>query len=515
MDKPELGIGNTRPLVLVILDGWGLQEKTVGNAIAAANLPNFQRIWRRYPHTTLNASGDAVGLPEGVMGNSEVGHLNLGAGRLILQDLVRINKAIQTSEFMHNPTLLSHLKAARDAGRSIHFMGLLSDGGVHSDISHLFALLRLAKTLGCEKVWVHCFLDGRDTPPKIAEKYLDELQKMMDALSVGKIATVIGRYYAMDRDNRWDRTAKAYYAITQAEGLKASSAEAALSGAYLRGEGDEFVQPTVIEGYGGFGEGDRVVFYNFRSDRPRQLVRSLYQPGFDFFDRKVFFHPDVVCMTQYDKEFHLPTVFPPLQIKNGLGEYLSSRGLRQFRIAETEKYAHVTFFFNGGVEKPYPGEDRVLVKSPKVATYNLKPQMSAEEVTAILVEKITAQLYDFVLVNYANPDMVSHTADWKATIAALETIDECLGKVLAATARAGGLCIVTSDHGHAEQLIDPDTGGPWTAHTCNPVPFIVVTDAPLKLRQGQLGDVAPTVLELMGIAQPSEMTGRSLIEKTV
>lgn len=512
MDKPELGIGNARPLVLVVLDGWGLQHKRLGNAIAQANLPQINRIWKQCPHTTLQASDGAVGLPEGVMGNSEVGHLNLGAGRLILQDLVRINKAIKDSKFMHNPTLLSHLKAAKDVGRSIHFMGLLSDGGVHSDISHLYALLKLAKKVGCEKVWVHCFLDGRDTPPKIAEKYLVALQEKMQELAVGKIGTVIGRFYAMDRDNRWDRTAKAYYAITQGEGLEADSVEKALAQAYVRGEGDEFVQPTIIDGYSGFGKGDSVVFFNFRADRPRQLIRSLYQPDFRGFDRKAFFGPDVVCMTQYDKKFNLPTVFPPLQIKNGLGEVLSNSGLRQLRIAETEKYAHVTFFFNGGVEKPYCGEDRVLVSSPKVATYNLKPQMSAEEVTSILVQKITAKLYDFILVNYANPDMVSHTADFAATVKALETVDTCLGEVLEATEQAGGLCVVTSDHGHAEQLIDYETGGPWTAHTCNPVPFIVVTEAELRLRRGQLGDVAPTVLELMGLETPVEMTGRSLIE---
>jgi 2,3-bisphosphoglycerate-independent phosphoglycerate mutase len=514
VDKRMLGIGNARPLVLVILDGWGLQRRKLGNAIAAAHLPEIQRIWTQCPHITLKASDGEVGLPDGVMGNSEVGHLNLGAGRLILQDLVRINNAIKTGEFMQNPTLLSHLKAAKIADRNVHFMGLLSDGGVHSDINHLYALLKLAKTVGCRRVWVHCFLDGRDTPPKIAEKYLLALQKKMELLGVGRVGTVIGRFYAMDRDSRWDRTAKAYQAITEGNGLKAPTAVEALKQAYLRMEGDEFVQPTVIDGYGGFEAGDLVVFYNFRADRPRQLVRSLYQPGFAGFDRKVFFNPDVVCMTQYDREFKLPTVFPPLEIKNSLGEVLSSLGLRQLRIAETEKYAHVTFFFNGGIEKPYCGEDRVLVKSPKVATYNLKPEMSAYEVTAILVEKIKSKHYDFILVNYANPDMVAHTADFDATVKTLEVVDACLGKVLAATAEAGGLCVVTSDHGHAEQLIDYETGGPWTAHTTNPVPFVVVTDVPLKLRQGQLGDVAPTVLALMGISQPAEMTGRSLIQKT-
>jgi len=518
VDRSKLGISNTRPLVLIVLDGWGIQRKKHGNAIAQANLPEMQRLWNQYPHTTLKASNGAVGLPKGVMGNSEVGHLNLGAGRLIPQDLVRINTTIKTSTFMRNKTLNEYLKGTKKTGRNSHFMGLLSDGGVHSHINHLYALLKLAKNVGCgDKVWVHCFLDGRDTPPKIADKYLKALQVKMQALQVGKIATVTGRFYAMDRDYRWDRTAKAYYAIALGEGLKMQSPETALEQAYLRGEGDEFVQPTVIENamqnYGGFDEQDLVVFFNFRSDRPRQLVRSLYQPTFNAFERKRFFNPQVVCMTQYDKEFNLPTVFPPLQIENGLGKVVSDLGLQQFRIAETEKYAHVTFFFNGGVETPYKGETRVLVNSPKVRTYNLKPEMSAYEVTQILVNKIESKAYDFILVNYANPDMVAHTADLPATIRALEAVDECLANVIAAIAKVGGLGIVTSDHGHAEQLIDLKTGSPWTAHTLNPVPFIVVTDTELSLHNGgQLGDVAPTILELMGFEQPKEMTGHSLID---
>ena len=519
MDTSKLNIGKARPLILIVLDGWGLQRKKLGNAIAQAKLKEINRIWNEYPHTVLKASDGAVGLPEGVMGNSEVGHLNLGAGRVIPQDLVRINKAIKDSDFMHNSILNKYLQEAKKAGQNIHFMGLLSDSGVHSDINHLFALLTLAKTLGCsENVWIHCFLDGRDTAPKIAEKYIIALEKKIEGLSVGKIASVMGRFYSMDRDCRWDRTAKAYYAIALGKGLKAKSPLEALAQAYLRNENDEFVQPTVIENhklnYNGFNEKDLVVFFNFRSDRPRQLVQSLYAKEFNAFDRERFFKPQIVCMTQYDKKFNLPVVFPPLQIKNGLGELLSDLGLRQLRIAETEKYAHVTFFFNGGRETPYKGENRVLVNSPKVTTYNLQPQMSAYEVTTILIEKIKSEIYDFILVNYANPDMVSHTADFPATIKALEVVDECLAKVISASAEVGGLCIVTSDHGHAEQLIDYKTGGPWTAHTLNPVPFIIVTDAKLKLRQGQLGDVAPTVLELMNIAQPKEMTGRSLINNS-
>jgi 2,3-bisphosphoglycerate-independent phosphoglycerate mutase len=501
-----------RPLVLVILDGWGIAPKSPGNAITQANLPTMTQLWNSCPHTTLNASNGDVGLPEGIMGNSEVGHLNMGAGRVVMQDLVRINKSIADGEFFKSPVLLEHMQKARRDGKTIHFMGLLSDGGVHSDIGHLYALLELAKRLDCSKVWVHAFLDGRDTPPRSAQKYIVALEQKIVQLKVGRIATVMGRYYAMDRDCRWDRTAKAYYAITQAQGLHDDNAVDALKEAYGRDEGDEFVLPTVIEGYGGFEENDLVVFYNFRSDRPRQLVQALYQPDFKAFDRKTFYDPDVVCMTEYDKTFHLPTVFPPMQLNNRLGQYLSKLGLRQLRIAETEKYAHVTFFFNGGVEVPNPGEDRILVNSPKVATYDLKPEMSAGEVTDKLVEQICSKKYDFILVNYANPDMVAHTASMAATIKALEYVDSCLARVLAAVKSSGGLCVVCSDHGHAEQLLDYATGGPWTAHTLNPVPFIVVTDKTLKLRSGRLGDVAPTVLQLMGLTQPKEMTGYSLIE---
>jgi 2,3-bisphosphoglycerate-independent phosphoglycerate mutase len=501
-----------RPLVLVILDGWGIAPKSPGNAITQANLPTMIQLWNNCLHTTLNASNGDVGLPEGIMGNSEVGHLNMGAGRVVLQDLVRINKSIADGTFYKNANLLKYMGQAKSTGNNIHLMGLLSDGGVHSDINHLYALLDLAKRLDCSKVWVHTFLDGRDTPPRSAKKYLIALEEKIEQLMVGKIATVMGRYYAMDRDCRWDRTAKAYYAITQAQGLQDTTAVHALEQAYSRDEGDEFVLPTVIQGFSGFEEGDLVVFYNFRSDRPRQLVQALYKPDFTSFDRNAFYNPCVVCMTEYDKTFNLPTVFPPVRLDNKLGQVISGLGLRQLRIAETEKYAHVTFFFNGGVEVPNPGEDRILVKSPKVATYDLKPEMSAGEVTDKLVEQICSKKYDFILVNYANPDMVAHTANMSATIKALEYVDSCLARVIAAVKSAGVLCVVCSDHGHAEQLLDYATGGPWTAHTLNQVPFIIVTADDLKLRSGRLGDVAPTVLQLMGLRQPKEMTGRSLIE---
>ena len=516
MNKPKLCINGIRPIILVILDGWGIQSKELGNPIKQAHLKEMTRLWKECPHTILYAADGDVGLPNGIMGNSEVGHLNIGAGRVVLQDLVRINKAIEDGDFFKNKTLNKYMTEAKEKNKSIHFMGLLSDGGVHSDITHLYALLELANKLDCPKVWVHPFLDGRDTPPKSAQKYIQALEEKMRQLATGKIATVIGRYYSMDRDCRWDRTSKAYYAMALAEGLQDISAEQAVEHAYLRGETDEFVLPTVIKNqtslYQGFEDGDLIVFFNFRSDRPRQLVRSLFDKNFDSFDRKIFHKTQVVCMTEYDKEFNLPALFPSVCLKNKLGQVISNSGLRQLRIAETEKYAHVTFFFNGGEETPYEGEDRILVNSPKVSTYDLKPEMSADEVTDILIQKIYSKMYDFILVNYANPDMVSHTANFPATIKALEFVDDCLAKVLSAVKQVNGLGIVTSDHGHAEQLIDYETGGPWTAHTLNPVPFIIATDAEIKLHQGRLSDIAPTILQLMGIKQPKEMTGCSLID---
>jgi 2,3-bisphosphoglycerate-independent phosphoglycerate mutase len=500
--------------VLIILDGWGIQPNELGNAIQQAHPREMARLWEQCPHTTLDASSDAVGLPNDIMGNSEVGHLNIGAGRVVLQDLVRINKSIADGDFFQNKTLNRFMEEAKKNNKNVHFMGLLSDGGVHSNITHLYALLELAKKLDCQKVWVHPFLDGRDTPPKSAQKYIQALEEKISELSVGKIATLIGRYYSMDRDHRWNRTAKAYYAIALGQGLEGTSAEHALEEAYLRNETDEFVQPTVLKNvdYQGFEDGDVIFFFNFRSDRPRQLVESLYNKDFKEFDRKSFNNTQVICMTEYDKDYKLPTVFQPVCLKNNLGQVISGVGLRQLRIAETEKYAHVTFFFNGGEETPNKGEDRILINSPKVATYDLKPEMSAKEVTDILVEKIRAQIYDFILVNYANPDMVAHTAVLPATIKAISFVDQCLARVLLAIKQVNGLGIITSDHGHAEQLIDYETGGPWTAHTLNPVPFIIATDKKIQLHHGRLGDIAPTVLQLMNLKQPKEMTGCSLID---
>ncbi len=500
--------------MLVILDGWGIQPRKDGNAIASANLPEMNRIWKECPHTLLAASGLDVGLPEGVMGNSEVGHTNLGAGRVVLQDLVRINQAIEKSEFSRNKVLNQYLTQAKSSNSNIHFMGLLSDAGVHSDIKHLFSLLDLSKKIGVKKVWIHPFLDGRDTPPKDAAKYLQMLEEKLSELDIGKIATVMGRYYSMDRDKRWDRTAKAYYAIALAQGIKVASAKDALEQAYERGETDEFVLPTVIENtdsiYAGLHDNDCIIFFNFRPDRPRQLIRSFFEKRFEHFDRIQFFNTKVICMTEYDASFKLPTVFPPEHNDCYVGKVISNVGLNQLRIAETEKYAHVTFFFNGGREQPCVGEDRILIPSPKVATYDLKPEMSAYEVTEQLIEAIKSGKYGFILVNYANPDMVSHSGNFEATVKALEVVDQCLSQVITTVKSVNGLCLVTSDHGHAEQLIDYNTGGPWTAHTLNQVPFIIVTDKKIRLQQGRLANVGPTILKLLNIKQPKEMTAKPL-----
>ena len=500
-----------KPLVLAILDGWGVKRRRYGNAIAVANTPEMTRILNECPHTLLMASGSDVGLPPRVMGNSEVGHLNIGAGRVVPQDLVRINNAIKESRFASNRVLLKVLRNAKVHNSSIHLLGLLSDGGVHSHIRHLFALLTLVKRHNITKVYVHPFLDGRDTPPASASKYLMTLEKRLSQLKIGRIATIMGRYYSMDRDNRWDRTAKAYFAIALGCGLKASSAYKALKNAYKRGETDEFVQPTVIGSYSGMADSDSAIFFNFRSDRPRQLVRSFIEKKFNSFDRKMIPKIHLACMTEYDRLYGLPVAFPPLCIKNGLGEVISQAGLKQLRIAESEKYAHVTFFFNGGKEKPYSNEDRILVPSPKVATYDLQPEMSAFEVTRILVKQIRSRRYDFILVNYANPDMVAHTGNFSATVKAVEAVDKCISEIVAATNAVGGLCIVMADHGHAEEMLDYHTGKPRTAHTLSPVPFILVSNKRYRLKPGRLADVGPTILYLMQIKKPKEMTGNLLL----
>lgn len=508
-----------RPLVLIILDGWGLNENNACNAISCADTPNLNGLLERYPHTALATSGESVGLPEGQMGNSEVGHLNMGAGRVVYQELTRINRAIRDRSFYDNPVLLEAVEKARENKTALHLMGLLSDGGVHSHINHLYALLELARDQGLEKVFVHAFLDGRDVPPSNAREYIIPLTERMKKMDSGRVATVMGRYYAMDRDKRWDRTRDAYYAMVQGDGFRVNSALEAVEQAYARGETDEFVKPSVVvdgrgEPVGRVQSGDSIIFFNFRPDRARQITRAFVDEEFAEFERsrerpRVYF----VCMTQYDKTINAPVAFRPQVLVNTLGEVLSYRNLRQLRLAETEKYAHVTFFFNGGVEKPNRGEDRLLIPSPRVATYDLQPEMSACGVTDALVARLKENVYDVIIINYANPDMVGHTGVMKAAVKAVETVDCCLGRAVKAIREAGGIAVITSDHGNAEMMADEE-GKPHTAHTTNRVPLILVSDEHIgaALRPGRLEDVAPTLLYLLGIEKPAEMTGRSLLD---
>lgn len=504
-----------KPLVLVILDGWGINQKTEGNAVAIAHTPIMDLLMENYPHTTLDASGEAVGLPDGQMGNSEVGHLNLGSGRVVYQDITRINKSIREGDFFSNRILTGAFEHALANVSSLHLMGLLSDGGVHSHLEHLFALLEMAKGAGLERVYVHALLDGRDVPPRCASKYITETENKMHELGTGKIATVGGRYYGMDRDNRWERIQLAYYALILGEGETSATAEEAVTAAYGRGENDEFVRPTVILSDGRptatIQDNDAVIFFNFRPDRAREITRALTQPEFTGFERRKA--PDVhfVCMTQYDENFALPTAFPPEHLDNTLAEYLSANGKTQLHTAETEKYAHVTFFFNGGVEKPYEGEDRVLIHSPDVATYDLKPEMSAYEVTDALIERIRSGVYDVIIANYANLDMVGHTGVLDAAVKAVETVDECLGRVIEAIIDAGGAALVTADHGNSEQMIYYENNSPHTAHTTNLVPLIFVSGMEVSLQKGVFADIAPTILELLRMEVPPQMTGHSLI----
>lgn len=501
-----------KPLVLMILDGFGIAPDE-GNAIVAASTPNLDRILKENPVTKIGASGLDVGLPDGQMGNSEVGHTNIGAGRIVYQELTRITKSAEEGDMAKNPALLHAMQSAKDNGKALHFMGLLSDGGVHSHNTHLYALLNMAKSMGLEKVFVHCFLDGRDVPPSSGKDYVKELVEKLEEIGVGKAATVMGRYYAMDRDNRWERVEKAYAAMVYGEGVEAECPICAVQKSYDEGVTDEFVVPTVCEGAEPIQAGDSVIFYNFRPDRAREITRTLVDPDFTGFERKNGFFPlNYVCMTQYDATMpNVDVAYKPESLTNTFGEYLSKNDMTQLRIAETEKYAHVTFFFNGGVEKQYPGEDRILVKSPAVATYDLQPHMSAYEVTDKMVEAVKSGKYDALILNYANCDMVGHTGVFEAAVKAVEAVDACIGRVEAAVKEMGGCILLTADHGNADKMVDDD-GTPFTAHTTNPVPFCVI-NRPCELREGgRLADIAPTMLKVLGLPQPAEMTGKSIIK---
>jgi 2,3-bisphosphoglycerate-independent phosphoglycerate mutase len=506
-----------RPVALIVLDGWGYRPETEGNAIALANTPTWDSLWGRGPRTLLEASGLRVGLPEGQMGNSEVGHLNLGAGRVVMQDLVRISSAIADGSFYSNPALTGACRQVKKRDGTLHLMGLIGSGGVHAIDTHLYAMLELAKREGLKRVAIHAFLDGRDTLPKSALGFMEELLDRIRKIgSPAKIASVSGRYYAMDRDQRWDRTELAYRAIVLGEGTPVTDPLDAIRKAYESGKTDEFMLPVVVTENGKpvapMKDGDAVICFNYRSDRMRQIVRALIDPSFDGFSVSRRPKVSVTTLTNYDKTFNVPVAFAPTSMARILAEVLSSRGLDMLKTAETEKYPHVTYFFNGGVEAPFPCEHRVLVPSPKVATYDLKPEMSAAGVTDGLVKGITSGEHDFILCNYANADMVGHSGSIPATIKAVETVDQSLARVLKAAESAGTRLIVTADHGNAEMLIDPETGGPHTAHTTNPVPLVVVDwEQEQRLRAGgALCDVAPTILSMLGIEQPPEMTGVTL-----
>lgn len=501
-----------KPLALIIMDGYGKNESDYGNAIVAASKPNLDRIIREGAMTYIQASGLAVGLPDGQMGNSEVGHTNIGAGRVVYQELTRITKSIKEGDFFQNPALVKAMDNCKENNSALHLMGLLSDGGVHSHIEHLYGLLELAKKFGLEKVYVHCFMDGRDVPPTSGKDFIEQLQAKMQEIGVGQIATVMGRYYAMDRDNRWDRVEKAYSAIVYGKGNTNPSPVDTMAKSYEEGVTDEFVVPTVCVENAGVNEGDSVVFFNFRPDRAREITRTLVDDEFTGFVREKGRVPvTYVCMTQYDVTMpNVDVAFRPQSLVNTFGEYISKNGLTQLRIAETEKYAHVTFFFNGGVEATFEGEDRALINSPKVATYDLKPDMSANEVCDEVVSRINSDKYDVIILNYANCDMVGHTGVFDAAKSAVETVDACVGRTVDAILAKGGVAMVTADHGNADQMYEPD-GSPFTAHTTNPVPFIVA-GLDCKLREGgKLADIAPTMLQVLGLAKPAEMDGESLI----
>jgi 2,3-bisphosphoglycerate-independent phosphoglycerate mutase len=509
------GMPMKKPLVLMILDGWGINRNPEHNAVALAKTPHLTNLLSEYPHVEIRTSGMAVGLPEGQMGNSEVGHLNLGAGRVVYQELTRVTKSIEDGDFFTNPVLLDCIARVKSTGGRLHLSGLLSDGGVHSHNTHLYALLKLARHEGVPEVFVHCLLDGRDTPPQSGIEYLAQLEGEIARIGVGKIATVMGRYYAMDRDNRWDRVEKAYNAIVCGEGEVRSSARVAVERSYADGVFDEFVVPAVVAGNATLNDGDGFIFFNFRSDRAREITRAIALKNFDGFERRCWPQlADYVCLTEYDATFGLPVAFGSTILTNILGGILSNAGLKQLRIAETEKYAHVTFFFNGGVEIPFPGEDRALIPSPKeVATYDLKPEMSAYQMTDKLLKLLDQDTYDVIIINYANCDMVGHTGVESAAIKAVEAVDACVGRVVSSVKEKGGAVLITADHGNAEQMQD-ENGEPFTAHTTNPVWFVLADDRhkDALLREGGcLADVAPTMLTLLGLPQPKEMTGVSLL----
>ena len=503
--------------MLMILDGFGINENEKANAVKMAKMPNWDKIIKQNPNTIIKTSGLNVGLPDGQMGNSEVGHTNIGAGRLIYQDFTRITKSIEEGDFFTVPELTAAIENCKKNNSKLHIIGLLSDGGVHSHTRHLYALLELAKRKDFEDVYVHCFLDGRDTPPASAESYLIDLEKTMQEKGVGKIASICGRFYAMDRDKRWERIEVAYRAIVNGQGERSNSAVKAIEDSYQKEIFDEFVKPILITNGENqvttISKNDSVVFFNFRPDRAREITRALVDPNFKEFETENL-NLYYVCFTEYDATMpNVHIAYKPQDIKNTFGEYISKKGLTQLRIAETEKYAHVTFFFNGGREKPYLNEDRILIPSPKVETYDMKPEMSAIEVTEKVIEAIKSGKYDSIILNYANPDMVGHTGNLDATIKALETLDKCIGDVVKEVENQNGYLIITADHGNAEQMIDYKTGEPHTAHTTNDVPLVLIGMEDVKLKQGRLCDLVPTMLELMGLDKPKEMTGVSLIEK--
>ena len=502
-----------KPVMLCILDGFGwVPDQTYGNAIVAAKKPNLDRLFAQYPHTTIGASGMDVGLPDGQMGNSEVGHTNIGAGRIVYQQLTLITKSIRDGSMRKNDVLVRNMKAAIDAGKAIHFMGLTGNGGVHSHIDHLFGLLDMAKDLGAKEIYVHCIMDGRDTDPHSGKEFLGEIQKKLAELGVGKIATVVGRYYAMDRDNRWDRVEKAYAAFVYGEGEKFADPIAAIQASYDKDVTDEFVLPCITCEGGRVQAGDTIVFTNFRPDRAREITRAFADDAFNGFERKLGRIPvQYVCMAQYDATMpNVEVAYPPVPLTNVLGEYVAAHGKTQLRIAETEKYAHVTFFFNGGREAPFEGEDRCVIPSPKVATYDLQPEMSAYLVADECKKRIESGKYDMIILNFANCDMVGHTGIFDAAVKAVEAVDKAAGEVIDAVVAAGGAVLLTADHGNADKMYEPD-GEPFTAHTTNPVPLLAINCGDVKLREGGvLADLAPTLLQLMELPQPEEMTGKSL-----